>query len=135
MSHANQDPTKRPRLIVEFSLEDTRKVNMLKKRTEKVLSKKQPSSEIPPEVPAGKSARTKKRERKGDKKSENMPPQSLNEKNKENVDKEDKLTSVNTEQKVTSATASNNTKINNKRLNKEALTKNKENKKKKQKQK
>lgn len=39
MSHANQDPGKRPRLIVEFSLEDTRKVNLLKKRMDKVGKK------------------------------------------------------------------------------------------------
>ena len=118
MSHSNQDPSKRARLIVEFSLEDTRKVNMLKKRLEKGSDRAKTAVE--PEKHSRNSNGVKNR------KIEN------NTSGNRSIKGEDETLSPKHEVvEEKESTVSLGTKVGNKRKNREAMKKNKEKKKKK----
>lgn len=108
MSHANQDSSKRPRLIVEFSLEDTRKVNLLKKRNEKV-SKKQVSTPLD----------SKSTKQKGS--DANRKPNRVVEARTEAVVKEEVTKEIGEKPVVVETPRS--TKIDNKKRNREAIKK------------
>ena len=142
MSHANQDPTKRPRLIVEFSLEDSRKVNMLKKRNERTSQKQKDGKGEKPTGDAEKKTSNRSKKRSSD--QESAAP-TINKKQKKSdsgssggkkgVSVAPAEQSRPKEANAVAAVAAGSgvsAKISNKRANRAALKKSKENKNKKQ---
>lgn len=129
MSHANQDPSKRPRLIVEFSLEDSRKVNMLKKRNEK--GKQLQIAEKLSEINTDSDKKVPKKNPKISKRSANVNVADSADEKSQKVAKplsSPSVAAVSMAESSSNDVGKNSEKINNKRANREALKKSRDNK-------
>jgi nucleolar protein 4 len=124
LSHSNQDPGKRSRLIVEFSLEDTRKVSLLKKRVDQVVRKNAYADKKGAEGGADSKKKDSKNKKKVAEKAAATEKAAAAEKAGKVQEKAESAVSP------APAAAPVNIKHNNKRKNKDALKRNKEGKKK-----